>query len=97
MGSRCTKCCLGWFVLVFPCNLPASAAKTWGQPAYVLAYEYIILYSRSDLYLPWRGWKMLGVGSPALPVAPLQKKGYSVGFFREPPGLHAYRESLVPP
>ena len=33
------------------------------------------LHSRSDLYLPWRGWNMLVVGSPALPVAPLQKKG----------------------
>ena len=55
------------------------------------------LHGKSELYLPWRGWNMLGVGSPALPVALLHtKKGYSVGFFREPPGLHAYRESLAP-
>ena len=33
------------------------------------------LHGRSDLYLTWRVWNMLGVGSPALPVAPLQKKG----------------------
>ena len=33
------------------------------------------LHGKSELYLPWRGWNMLGVGSPALPVAPLQIKG----------------------
>ena len=30
---------------------------------------------------------MVGPGSPALPVASLKQKGYSVGFFREPTGL----------
>ena len=33
------------------------------------------LHGKSELYLPWRGWNLLGVGSPALPVAPLQIKG----------------------
>ena len=47
------------------------------------------------LYLPSRGWKLLGVGSPALPVAPLRRKGYSGGFFRELTGLHAQRECTV--
>ena len=36
------------------------------------------------LYLTWRVWNMLGVGSLALPVAPLHKKGYSVRLFCEP-------------
>ena len=37
---------------------------------------------------------MVGPGSPALPVASLKQKGYSVGFFREPTGLRPNRVRL---
>ena len=38
---------------------------------------------------------MLVWGSPALPVA-LSRKGYSVGFFREPTGLLHHSETALP-